>query len=119
MNISVVDIYDTLYQLGFKADNTGFFYLSYAAYCCLRSPHPEELLNDQLYVMVGKHYNTSLKQVRRAMHHTIAAAWNDTPEKITAMTNVFVIRQPSNMETIRLVLHRVEAAHGLLGQNQG
>ena len=48
MSIPIVNIYDALYQMGFKGDNTGFFYLSYAVYLCLNSPYPGQMLNEGL-----------------------------------------------------------------------
>ena len=32
----IVLIYDALYRLGFKANHTGFFYLTYAVLLCVR-----------------------------------------------------------------------------------
>lgn len=104
MSTPIVDIYDALYQMGFKGDNTGFFYLSYAVYLCLNSPLPETLLNEQLYAMVGERYHTKPKQVRRTIFRTIANVWNTSPQQMIHLTMVSPERQPGGLETTRLLM---------------
>lgn len=111
MSIPIVDIYDTLYQMGFKGDNTGFFYLAYAAYLCLSSPNPEMMLNEQLYAMVGERYRTRAKQVRRTIFRTIACVWNTSPQQMMNMTKISLVRQPGGIETIRLLVYCVLLNH--------
>lgn len=105
MSIPIVDIYDTLYQMGFKGDNTGFFYLAYAAYLCLNSPRPETMLNEQLYAMVGERYHTRPKQVRRTIFRTIAFVWNTSPQQMIHLIRISPERQPGGIETIRLLMY--------------
>lgn len=111
MSIPIVDIYDALYRMGFRGDNTGFFYLAYAAYLCLNSPHPEMMLNEQLYAMVGKRYKTRPKQVRRTIFRTIACVWNTPPQQTIHLPQISPECQPGGMETIRLLMYRVLLNH--------
>lgn len=90
--------------MGFRADNTGFFYLSYAAYLCLRSSCPAQLLDDRLYALVGRHYNRSPKQVRRAICRSVEYVWNTVPWKIAHFTKLPLTRRPGGVEMVRLLL---------------
>lgn len=90
--------------MGFKGDNTGFFYLSYAAYLCLNSPYPERMLNEQLYAMVGERYRARPKQVRRAVFRTIARVWSASPQQMSDLANLSLERQPGGIEVTRILL---------------
>lgn len=104
MSIPIVDVYDALYRMGFKGDNTGFFYLAYAAYLCLNSPHPELMLNEQLYAMVGKRYHARAKQVRRRIFRTIDCVWNTSPQQMIDLTGISRDHYPGGLETTRLLI---------------
>lgn len=104
MSILLVNIYDALYQMGFKGDNTGFFYLSYAVYLCLNSPHPGQMLNEELYAMVGKYYHARPKQVRRAVFRIIAGVLSASPQQMSDMANLPLECQPGGLEVTRILL---------------
>ena len=104
MSIPIVHIYDALYRMGFKGDNTGFFYLSYAVYLCLNSPHPEMMLNEQLYAMVGERYRIRPKRVRRTIFRTISGVWNTSSQQMIHLAKISLGRQPGGLEMTRLLM---------------
>lgn len=113
VSIPLVNIYDALYRMGFKGDNTGFFYLSYAVYLCLSGPHPEQMLNEELYAMVGERYHARPKQVRRAVFRTIAGVWNTSPQQMRDLANLPLDRQPGGIEVTRILLCHILAKNNL------
>jgi hypothetical protein len=70
------EIYGLLYELGIKADCTGFFYTAYSVYMAALQPERLLLAERWLYPAVASHYQTSREQIERGICAAADGVWN-------------------------------------------
>ena len=100
MRLSITLIYDALYRMGFKANCTGFFYLSYSLYLCFCCPEPKTLSTGWIYPKVSQHYQTRLQNIRPQIEAAISRAWQKDDKKIAEITGRSLEKCPSDIEII-------------------
>ena len=113
MELSIVLIYDALYRMGFKADSTGFFYLSYSVYLCILYPETRIFSREWLYPKVGRHYRTHLPNICRQVEEAIFRAWCGGKQNMEEIAGRPLKRCPNDMEIIRYLYQFVTKTYGL------
>ena len=113
MELSIALIYDALYRMGFKADRTGFFYLSYSVYLCLLSPEAGMFSREWLYPKVGRHYRTQLPNIRQQVDRQISRAWRNGKKKMEEIAERPLEKCPNDMEIIRYLYQFMVKTYGL------
>ena len=92
-------IYDALYRLGFRANHSGFFYLSYSVFLCVRAG-TDRILAVWLYTQVARHYRTSPQTVNDQIHAVVAKVWKTDRIRMEAMAGHRLERRPSDTEIL-------------------
>lgn len=100
LKLSITLIYDALYRMGFKANSTGFFYLSYSVYLCVCYPDDKMFSREWLYQKVGLRYHTHLRDIHQQVETIIIRAWKKDNKKIAKMAGQELEKRPSDMEII-------------------
>lgn len=113
MEFSIVLIYDALCRMGFKADRTGFFYLSYSVYLCILYPETSTFSREWLYPKVERHYRTQLQNVCQQVDREISRAWRNGKRKMEEIAEHPLERCPNDMEIIRYLYQFVVKTYGL------
>lgn len=113
LNINVALVYDALYRMGFKADRTGFFYLSYSVYCCLCFPAFRPVTTAWLYPEVAKHYRVPLQRVQEDVSTAIRRAWRNNREKIEYIAGFPMENCPVDTEIICYLYSYIVAQQSL------
>lgn len=105
MRISIVLIYDALYRMGFKAECTGFFYLSYSVYLCLLYPGIGAFAREWIYPKAGWHYHTNVENICRQVDDAIFQAWSNSRREMEEIAGCPLEKCPNDMEIVGY-LHR-------------
>ena len=104
-------IYDILYQLGFSADYTGFFYTSYAVWLSAREPERLLLVTKWLYPDVAKHYGTNWTAVERNIRTVASVAWGNNPRLLSKLAGYTLTEKPTASQFISIL------ARGIFSEN--
>ena len=88
-----------LYRMGFKANHTGFFYLSYSVLLCIEEGS-DRFSASQLPVKVAKHYRTSPETVSAMIHTAVIKVWTTDRDRMEAMVGHRLERRPSDTEIL-------------------
>lgn len=104
----IVLIYDALYRIGFKADCTGFFFLSYSTYLCLYELKTCNVISERLHFRVAEHYNTTPDIVEQHIHSTILKVWSTNPWKLNQLGEHCSATYPSETEIIQYLYQSME-----------
>lgn len=113
MELSIVLIYDALYRMGFKANSTGFFYLSYSVYLCILYPETRIFSREWLYSKVERHYRTQLQNIRQQVDREISRAWRNGKKKMEEIAERPLERCPNDVEIIRYLYQFLVKTYGL------
>lgn len=104
-------IHDILRSMGFRADCTGFFFLSYGAYLYLSQPMPLPFLSGTLYPSIADFYNTDMDTVHERIDAAIARAWRthrtDMIEVMGSVQTRTPQRLPSEFEIIDCIFKKM------------
>lgn len=92
-------IYDALYRLGFKANHSGFFYLSYSVLFCIHEG-TDQIPAMRLHTEVAQHYRTSPQTVNDQIHAVVAKVWKTDRIRMKAIMGDCLKRRPSNREIL-------------------
>ena len=92
-------IYDALYRMGFRANHSGFFYLSYSVFLCVRAG-TDRILAVWLYTQVARHYRTSPQTVNDQIHAVVAKVWKTDRIRMKGMMGECLKRCPSDREIL-------------------
>ena len=111
----ITRIYDALYRMGFKANHTGFFYLSYSVFLCVWEGSGW-FSAAQLPVRVARHYRTSLETVTTQIHAAVIKVWKTDRDRMEAMMGHRLERRPSDTE-ILAYLYRYITGQTLEGRD--
>ena len=95
----IIRIYDALYHMGFKANHTGFFYLSYSVLLCIQEGSGW-FSAAQLSAKVARHYRTSPETVTARLHAAVVKVWNTDRDRMEAMVGHRLERRPSDTEIL-------------------
>ena len=95
----IIRIYDALYHMGFKANHTGFFYLSYSVLLCIQEGSGW-FSAAQLSARVARHYRTSPGTVTAQIHAAAIKVWNTDRDRMEAMVGHRLERRPSDTEIL-------------------
>ena len=95
----ITQIYDALYRMGFKANHTGFFYLSYSVFLCVQEGSGW-FSAAQLPVRVARHYRTSPETVTARLHAAVTKVWNTDRYQMEAMMGHGLESRPSDTEIL-------------------
>lgn len=108
-------IYDALYRMGFKANHTGFFYLSYSVFLCVQEGSGR-FSAARLPVSVARHYRTSPETVNTQLHAAVIKVWKTDRDRMEAMMGHRLERRPSDTE-ILAYLYRYITGQTLEGRD--
>lgn len=92
-------IYDALYRLGFRANHSGFFYLSYSVLLCV-SAGTDGIPTVCLHTEVAQHYRTSPQTVNDQIHAVVAKVWKTDRIRMKAIMGDCLKRCPSDREIL-------------------
>ena len=95
----ITQIYDALYRMGFRANHTGFFYLSYPVFLCVQEGSGW-FSAAQLPVKVARHYRTSPETVTTQLHAAASKVWNTDRYRMEAMMGRCLKSRPSDTEIL-------------------
>lgn len=107
-------IYDALYRLGFRANHSGFFYLSYTVFFCIHEGN-DQIPAMRLHAEVARHYRTSPQTVNVQIHAAVVKVWKTNRIRMKAMMGDCLGRCPSDRE-ILTYLYRYITEQGLKKQ---
>ena len=113
MRISIVLIYGALYRMGFKADCTGFFYLSYSVYLCLLYSGIRVFSREWLYPKVGWHYRTHTENICRQVDDAIFQAWSRGKREMEKIAGCPLEKCPNDMEIVGYLYQFVVKTYAL------
>ena len=95
----ITRIYDALYRMGFRANHTGFFYLSYSVFLCVQED--SGLFSAaRLSVRVARHYRTSPETVTTQLHAAVTKVWNTDLYRMEAVMGRCLKSRPSDAEIL-------------------
>ena len=103
MESSIVLIYDALYRMGFKANCTGFFYLSYSVYLCICRPGPVIIDTGWLYQKVSRHYGTPLATIQERVRTAVTTAWRTHRQQMEEIAGCPLKKQPRDTEVLAIL----------------
>lgn len=95
----LTQIYDALYEIGFKANHSGFFYLSHAVFLCVRESDrwTSEM---ELWSAVAQHYHTTPQTVKTQLHAALTTAWRIHKVQMKNKIGDRLDRQPSDTKIL-------------------
>lgn len=101
-----------LLSLGFQAHQKGYRYLREAVLIVFEEPESLTSVTKILYPEVAKRYDTTDKQVERAIRNSIETAWmkgnSELLEKIFGEIYINYSTRPTNSEVIEILKDNVE-----------
>ena len=100
VRISIVLIYDALYRMGFKADCTGIFYLSYSVYLSVLYPGIRAFSRAWVYPKVGWQYHTHEENICRQVDDAIFQAWSRGKREMEEIAGHPLEKCPNDMEIV-------------------
>ena len=92
-------IYDALYRLGFRANHSGFFYLSYSVLFCIHEG-TDQIPAMRLHAEAARHYRTSPQTVNAQIHAVVAKVWKTDRIRMKAIMGDCLKRCPSDREIL-------------------
>ena len=92
-------IYDALYRMGFRANHSGFFYLSYSVLFCIQEG-TDQIPDMQLHAEVARHYRTSPQTVSTQIHAAVTKVWKTDRIRMKAIMGDCLKRCPSDREIL-------------------
>ena len=92
-------IHDALYRLGFRANHSGFFYLSYSVLFCIHEG-TDQIPAMRLHAEAARHYRTSPQTVNVQIHAAVVKVWQTDRARMKAMMGLCSERRPSNREIL-------------------
>ncbi len=96
---------------GFQPRQIGYRYLREAAWISYKEPEMLQSVTKRLYPEVAKRFETTDKQVERAIRSAIETAWKngDCDTLVLIFGDVFVDRnvKPTNSEIIRILVDNI------------
>ena len=92
-------IYDALYRMGFRANHSGFFYLSYSVLFCIQEG-TDQIPDMQLHAEVARHYRTSPQTVSTRIHAAVMKVWKTDRIRMKGMMGDCLKRCPSDREIL-------------------
>ena len=95
----IVLIYDALYRLGFRANHTGFFYLSYSVLLCVRAD-TVQIPAAQLRAEVAWHYGTTPQTVKDQIHAAVTKVWRTDRAQMEHAMGQRLERRPRDEEIL-------------------
>ena len=95
----IVLIYDALYRLGFKANHTGFFYLSYAVLLCVHAG-TDQISDVRLRTRVAWHYRATTQTVKDRVHAAVTKVWETDRARMEHGMGHRLERRPSDREIL-------------------
>lgn len=95
----IVLIYDALYRLGFRANHTGFFYLSYSVLLCVRAD-TDQIPAAQLRAEVAWHYGTTPQTVKDQIHAAVTKVWRTDRAQMEHAMRQRLERRPRDEEIL-------------------
>ena len=99
----IVEIYDLLYHLGFSANNTAFFHLSYAVFLASLNPQWLDPPSRRLYLEVARQYHTSPARVARDIESLAYCLWKQNPDLLCLLARRVVSAAPAPAEFLRIL----------------
>lgn len=107
MEITDLEIYNTLYQIGATTRYTGFFYTVYAVRLCIKQPDQLMLVTKCLYPDVAKHYNTTWYDVERNIRTLISAVWPSHSEDLEKIASAPLRKKPCVSEFLSILVRHL------------
>ena len=92
-------IYDALYRMGFRANHSGFFYLSYSVLFCIQEG-TDQIPAMRLHDEVARHYRTSPQTVSTQIHAAVTKVWKTDRIRMKAIMGDCLKRCPSDREIL-------------------
>ena len=92
-------IHDALYRLGFRANHSGFFYLSYSVLFCIHEG-TDQIPAMRLHAEAARHYRTSPQTVNDQIHAVVAKVWKTDRIRMKAIMGDCLKRCPSDIEIL-------------------
>lgn len=93
-SMTLVRVYDALYQLGVTANYVGFFYTARAIWLCTQEPDRLMLVTKWLYPDVAADYKTNWKAVERGIRTVVAIAWRTNPDRLSEFAGYRLTQKP-------------------------
>ena len=103
-------IYDALYSLGFRANHSGFFYLSYSVLFCIQEG-TDQIPDMQLHAEVARHYRTSPQTVSTQIHAAVTKVWKTHRIRMKAIIGDCLERCPSDREILAYLYRYITEQH--------
>lgn len=103
-------IYDALYRLGFRANHSGFFYLSYSVLLCIHEG-TDQIPAVRLHAEVARHYRTSPQTVSTRIHAAVAKVWKTDRIRMKDMMGDCLERCPSDREILAYLYRYITEQH--------
>lgn len=97
--ILITWIYDALYRMGFKANHSGFFYLSRSVFLCIYEGS-NRIPAARLRAEVARHYQTTPQTVKKQIHAAVTKVWRTDPAQMEAMMGHPLESRPSDAEIL-------------------
>ena len=103
-------IHDALYRLGFRANHSGFFYLSYSVLFCIHEG-TDQIPAVRLHAEVARHYRTSPQTVSTQIHAAVTKVWKTDRIRMKAIMGDCLKRCPSDREILAYLYRYITEQH--------
>lgn len=108
----IVEVYDLLYHLGLSANSDAFFYLSFALYLAVRTPHRLFAPSQYLYPQVAAHYRTDSLRVYRGISALIGQLWQRKSAVLRALAHQPLPDPPNTPQLLAVLALSLREKHG-------
>ena len=99
----IVEIYDLLYHLGFSANNTAFFHLSYAVFLASLNPQWLDPSSWRLYREVAKQYHTTPLRIYWEIGTIARRFWTQSPDLLCILARRTISAAPAPWELLQIL----------------